>query len=99
MRQNILEKINQLEQQILVHSIIYYRLGTSIWDDFKYDGKAKELQSLIENNPAEFEKSILYDDFKVFSWESGYDLPLYNSHYEAVAIWLIDYHKKYDIRI
>lgn len=94
MEQTTLEKINQLEQQILVHSIMYYRLGVSIWDDFKYDRKAKELQALMEANPEEFKKSILYEDFKVFSWESGYDLPLWDSHYTAIAMWLVEYHKK-----
>lgn len=94
MEQTILEKINQLEQQILVHSIMYYRLGASIWDDFKYDSKAKELQALIQANPEEFKKSILYEDFKEFSWKSGYDLPLWDNYYTAVAMWLIDYHKR-----
>lgn len=95
MRQIILEKINQLEQQILVHSIIYYRLGSSIWDDFTYDRKAKELQELIKANPEEFKASILYNDFKVFSWESGYDLPIWDNHYTAVAVWLLDYHSRH----
>lgn len=94
MIQTILEKINQLEQQILVHSIMYYRLGASIWDDFTYDTRARELQKLIQENPEEFKKSILYDDFKVFSWESGYDLPLWHSHYTNIAVWLLDYHRK-----
>ena len=95
MEQTILEKINQLEQQILVHSIMYYRLGASIWDDFKYDRKAKELQALIQANPEEFKASILYEDFKEFSWESGYDLPLWDNHYTAVALWLLEYHKSH----
>lgn len=94
MEQDILEKINQLEQQILVHSIMYYRLGASIWDDFTYDRKARELQALIKANPEEFSKSILYNDFKEFSWESGYDLPLWDNHYTSVAMWLMEYHKK-----
>jgi len=94
MRQTTLEKINQLEQQILVHSIIYYRIGESIWDDFKYDSKAKELQRLIEANPEDFKASILYEDFKVFSWESGYDLPLWDNKYTNIALWLLDHHKR-----
>ncbi len=48
----------------------------------------------MEANPEEFKKSILYEDFKVFSWESGYDLPLWDSHYTAIAMWLVEYHKK-----
>lgn len=92
---DVLSKINQLEQQILVHSIIYYRLGSSIWDDEQWNKKAKELQGLVEQYPEQFKQSILYEDFKGFSWVSGYDLPLYHPHYEAVAVWLLDYHKHF----
>ena len=87
---HILSKINQLEQQILVHSILYYRLGCSIWSDTKWNSKAKELQFLVEQNPDTFRESILYEEFKEFSWVSGYDLPLYNPKYEAIALWLME---------
>lgn len=89
----MLAKINQLEQQILIHSIMYYRLGESIWSDKRYDGKAKELQSLIVNCPEDFEKSILYDDFKEFDWTTGMNLPLWNDTYTKKAVWLLEYHK------
>lgn len=82
--------MNQLEQQLLVHSIMYYRLGASIWSDARWNQKAKELQSLAETHPEEYKASLLYEDFKGFSWVSGYDLPLYNPKYEAVALWLIE---------
>ena len=88
-----LETINRLEQQILIHSIIYYRLGTSIWTDKQFDNCAKQLKSMIENNQLEFTQSILYNDFKTFDWVSGYDLPIYNSKYTAIAMWMIGYEK------
>lgn len=91
---DILAKINQLEQQILVHSIIYYRLGMSIWNDAKWNEKAKELQHLTEQHPEKFKESILFEEFKGFSWVSGYDLPLYDPRYTAKALWLIDYYKQ-----
>lgn len=91
---HILSKINQLEQQILVHSILYYRLGCSIWSDTKWNSKAKELQGLVESNPDTFKESILYEEFKEFSWVSGYDLPLYHPQYTAKAVWLMEEAKK-----
>lgn len=94
MAANVLGKMNQLEQQILIHSIIYYRLGESIWSDAKWNSKAKELQKLVESYPEVFKQSLLYEEFKGFSWVSGYDLPLYNTGYTAKALWLLEYHKE-----
>lgn len=91
---DIVSRLNQLEQQILVHSIMYYRLGASIWNDKQYDKTAKELKRLIVECPAEFRESILYEEFKGFEWGSGYDLPLYHEGYTAKALWLMEYHKE-----
>ena len=88
--QGILCKINQLEQQILVHSILYYRFGCSIWSDNKWNAKARELQKIVEDNPDLFKQSLLYEDFKGFSWVSGYDLPIYDPKYTNVALWLMN---------
>lgn len=90
----VLDRMNQLEQQILVHSILYYRLGTSIWSDYRYDQAAKALKQLIQDNPEEFKQSILFNEFKDFDWVSGYDLPLYHPHYTNVAQWLIGHHTR-----
>lgn len=90
----VLNKMNQLEQQILVHSILYYRLGCSIWSDAKWNSKAKELQGLVESSPELFKESILYQEFKGFSWVSGYDLPIYHPHYTAIAVWLMEEARK-----
>lgn len=86
----VLSKINQLEQQILVHSILYYRFGCSIWSDDQWNYSARRLQKLVEANPELFAQSILYEEFKGFSWVSGYDLPLYSPKYEAIAVWLME---------
>lgn len=83
--------MNQLEQQILIHSILYYRLGCSIWSDERWNSKAKELQALAGEYPEEYKASLLYEEFKDFSWVSGYDLPLFNTGYTAKALWLMEY--------
>jgi len=91
MNKEILSQINQLEQQILIHSIIYYRIGESIWTDKHYDVRAKELQRLIREYPEEFKESILYDDYKEFDWTTGMNLPLWNDKYTKIATWLVEY--------
>lgn len=90
----VIEKMNQLQQQILVHSILYYRLGCSIWTDAKWNSKAKELQALAKQYPQEYMKTILFQEFKDFSWVSGYDLPLYSPHYTSVAVWVMEEARK-----
>ena len=89
MEEKIISKMNQLEQQILVHSILYYRLGCSIWTDDHWNFVARKLQMLVEDHPELFKETILYDGFKDFSWVSGYDLPLYDPKYTNVAMWLM----------
>ncbi len=89
MNQEVLSKINNLEQKILVWSIIYYRFGDSIITDKQYDTTAKELQRLIKEYPQEFGQSILYEDFNGFSFVSGYDLPLYDPKYTDVAEFVL----------
>lgn len=91
MANKVTEKINQLQQQILIHSILYYRLGCSIWSDARWNSKAKELQAMAEQYPEEWKESILFEEFKGFSWVSGYDLPLYDPKYTAKAWWLMKY--------
>lgn len=71
----ILDKINQRERQMLVHSYIYYRKGTSIVSDSKFDEWAYELVSLIKNYPNEFKMSAYYKDFKNFDGSTGFNLP------------------------
>ena len=90
----VLDRMNQLEQQILVHSILYYRLGKSILSYYRYEQYAKALKQIIQDNPEEFKQSILYKEFKDFDWVSGYDLPLYHPHYTNVAQWLIGHHQR-----
>ena len=40
---DILEKINRRQNQILLHSCIYYKLATSITSDAQFDDWSKEL--------------------------------------------------------
>ena len=86
----LISKMNQLQQQILIHSILYYRLGCSIWSDDRWNRKAKELQHLAESHPEEYSQTILFEEFRGFSWVSGYNLPIYHPQYTAKAVWLME---------
>lgn len=55
-KQTILEKINQREYQILVHSFLYYKLDKNIIDDSKFDFFMYDLVELMKNHENEFLK-------------------------------------------
>lgn len=77
---DIEERISNLESKIWCWAIIYYRLGSSVVTDRRYDETSRELQRLIKDYPYEFVRSRHYSVFKDFDWVSGYDLPLYDPY-------------------
>lgn len=90
----IASKINQRRRQILVHSIIYYRLGDSVISDFQWAEWAKELCALQERHPEIAKGCVLAEAFAGFDASTGFNLPLGDPHYHAVARWLLAYSKK-----
>jgi NAD-dependent DNA ligase len=71
----LVELIAQRRRQIAVHSFIYYRLGTSIIDDAKYDRWARELHRLQTEHPEESAKAPYAEEFAGFDPATGFDLP------------------------
>ena len=69
MNNEILEKINKLEQQILVWACCYYRFDYNIVSDAMYDNKGWELMELIKQYPNEFKKSKYYEEF--YEYDKG----------------------------
>ena len=49
--EQILARINQLRREILVHSVIYYRLNDNIISDEEWSLRAKELYDLQNKYP------------------------------------------------
>lgn len=92
--EEIAAKISRRRRQILVHSIIYYRLNDTIVPDHKWAEWAKELVALQKQYPEIAETCELAAAFKDFDASTGYDLPLGDAHYYAVAEWLLDYHRR-----
>lgn len=79
MKQTTAEKILQRRRQVLIHSIIYYRLDASYVPDAIYDRWAHELVELQKFHP-EVSESIPYhlDAFRDFTGDTGFDLPLHD---------------------
>ena len=75
LNESVLEKINRRERQILVHSYIYYKTGSSIVSDDVFDKFAYDLVALMESNPTEFKASVYHKDFIGFDGSTGYNLP------------------------
>ena len=90
----IAAKIAQRRRQILVHSIIYYRIHTSIVPDHKWAEWARELVALQAQYPEIAAACPLAEAFEDFDASTGYDLPLGDPHYGGVARWLLEYHQR-----
>lgn len=90
---NILEKINQRQRQILVHSIIYYTYNDNIISDKKWTQYAQELVKLQKKYPEETKQSVFYTMFKGFEGSSGFDLDLTNEWADRKARQLIGWRK------
>ena len=86
---NIRELIRRRRRQILIHSCMYYRLGTSIWTDKKYDECSRELVELQAQYPNISKTVEYYEDFKDWDGTTGFNLsPLGDLNILALAIQL-----------
>lgn len=68
-KQTVIEKINQRERQLYLHSYLYYECNTNIIEDNVFDKYMADLAELIDTYPQEFKQSTFYEDFK--NWEEG----------------------------
>lgn len=68
--------INRRRRQILVHSVIYYKLGDNIISDHQWQDWANELDALQKAFPDIANKCVYADAFKKFDPCSGFNLPL-----------------------
>lgn len=72
----ILELIARRRRQILVHSIIYYKLDDNLISDAQWTSWAQELAHLQNENPELAKEGPYADAYKGFEGCSGFDLPL-----------------------
>lgn len=73
---DISELINRRRRQILVHSIIYYKLDDNIIPDSRWAEWALELENLQRDYPDIAAKCVYAKAFESFEHSSGYNLPL-----------------------
>lgn len=73
-KKKILELINRRENQILVHSYIYYQLNESLISDDQWTAWAKELCDLRDKYPDIYERSEHSLEFDKFEYSTGFDL-------------------------
>lgn len=89
-----LQLINQRQQQLLVHSFIYYQLGDNIIPDYLFDRWSNELASLQKRYPRLAKQSIYHQEFLDFEGGSGFNLPYHYPKIQAAGIWLLEQHRK-----
>lgn len=89
------ELIHRRRRQILVHSIIYYKNGSSIIPDSTFDEWAKELAKLQKDHQ-QLSESIPYMryQFADFGGETGFHLPLNDVAANKVADQLMEMHEE-----
>lgn len=90
----IAELINRRRRQVLVHSVLYYRMNENLVSDSQWAAWAVELEELEKKYP-HIGKTLPYaDDFKNFEHSSGYNLPLHDSWAVNKAHQLLALHRK-----
>jgi hypothetical protein len=74
-------QIELLQKWILVHSIIYYELNTTLVSDQVYDNNGKQLLQLMKTHPEVTKVTRWAYAFKGYDANTGYDLysKLYSS--------------------
>ncbi|UJQ86832.1 DNA ligase [Arthrobacter phage Reedo] len=90
--ETIAARIERRRRQILVHSILYYKLDRPLIEDHTYDAWAQELIRLQTEHP-EISEGVAYhrDAFRNFTSSTGYDLPLDDDRANRVARDLLTY--------
>ena len=74
--QDVYDLINRRRRQILIHSIIYYKMDDNLITDAQWSAWANELDELHKKYP-EIARTCFYNDaFKNFDPCSGFNLPL-----------------------
>lgn len=74
----IAELINRRRRQILVHSIIYYKMNENLVSDAQWAAWALELEELQRKYPDIAAQCPYAKEFRGFDHSTGMNLPLYD---------------------
>ena len=70
----IQEVINQRRRQLIIHSVLYYRMNTSIVDDHTFDRWSRELVDLQRAYPKDSSEAPFSEEFEDFDGSTGFHL-------------------------
>ena len=84
-------KIQQRRYQILVHSLLYYELDTTIVPDDQWARWASELVNLQSAHPDIADLVIFAEAFKGFDGSTGFHLPFRDEQIVNIAYRLLKY--------
>lgn len=73
---DVAELLNRRRRQILVHSIIYYKMDDNLISDSTWSAWATELEELQKKYPDIAAKVPYAEEFKDFDHSTGMNLPL-----------------------
>ena len=92
--ETIRELIHRRRRQVLVHSILYYRLGKPLISDRQFDRWVNELADLQQRYPDQA-AAVAYHRgaFRDFAGSTGFDLPLDDPQATATARRLLARHE------
>ena len=93
-KSQISELINRRRRQILVHSIIYYKMNENLISDSQWSEWAVELEELQRLYPDIAKECIYAEEFEDFDHSTGMNLPLYDSWGINKAYQLLKWFKK-----
>ncbi len=85
----IRELINRRRRQVLVHSVIYYKLNANLIDDAIWSKWALELEELQKQYPEIAAECFLAKEFENFDHSTGMSLPLDNPWAVHTAQYLL----------
>ena len=86
---DIAELITRRRRQILVHSVVYYKLNDNIITDQQWGEWALELETLQKQYPEISAKCPLAKEFEDFDHSTGQNLPLDDPWAVSKAIQLL----------
>lgn len=75
-RKSIAELLNRRRRQILVHSVIYYKMNDNLISDSTWSAWATELEELQAKYPEIAAKVPYAKEFEDFDHSTGMNLPL-----------------------
>lgn len=75
-RKSIAELLNRRRRQVLVHSVIYYKMNDNLISDSTWSAWATELEGLQAKHPEIAAKVPYAKEFEGFDHSTGMNLPL-----------------------